>query len=111
MSSHSVADVQRLRSAVASRAVAAHARLGMSGGTGAAPAEAPPPSLPPGVRPHPAQVAGHRAEEGRAPALATEDGCFLKPLPSDARGACELAFYPARAPPRLPPRFAASALR
>jgi hypothetical protein len=66
-------------------------------GSSAAPAEAASlPPLAPGVGPHPAQVAGHRLEEGRAPALATDDGCFLKPLPCDARGDCELAFYRAR---------------
>lgn len=55
------------------------------------------PALPPGVRLHPHQVAGHRAEEGRTSALASDDGCFLKPLPDDERGACELDLYEARA--------------
>jgi hypothetical protein len=38
-----------------------------------------------------------RRAEGRTSALATPDGFFLKPLPDDARGACELNLYQARA--------------
>jgi hypothetical protein len=123
---------------------AAHAaaRAGADGGSSVpmTPAAPPPPpreppaeapddgavaALPAGVRVHPHQVAGHRAEgthsrshaasararaltrgsarvrvprgaEGRTSALATSDGFFLKPLPADARGACELHFYQAR---------------